>query len=159
MRDTINLSYGQHNPYLRFQDLMHTHKDQEPRRKSGSGPCRRRCGIVACMHERPVESQNQITSPNCSLPTSHRSTYRVTNDTDGVAGRQSSQPNTEAASQVHETVVQTVLHLRWGLHVSGDKDCNHQGIHSNDTRHNDWDERLLSLALVPFLHFIFYAPS
>ena len=101
------------------------------------------------MHEHPMESQNPVASPNPSLSTSPESTYRVTNDTDGVASRQSSQTNTEAASQVHETVEQTVLHLRWGLHVSGDKDCNHQGIHSNDTRHDNWDERLLLLAVVP----------
>jgi len=98
-----------------------------------------------------MESQNPIASLNSSLPTSPDSTYRVTNDADGVASRQSSQSNTETASQVHETVEQTVLHLRWGLHVSGDKDCNHQGIHSNDTRHDDWDEGLLLLAVVPFV--------
>ena len=100
-----------------------------------------------------MESQNPVASPNPSLSTSPESTYRVTNDTDGVTSRQSSQSNTEAASQVHETVEQTVLHLRWGLHVSGDKDCNHQGIHSNDTRHDDWDERLLLLAVVLFTRF------
>lgn len=133
---------------------MHTRKDREPRRKSRSRPCRRRCAIAACMHERPVESQNAITPPNSSFRNSPRSTYRVTNDSDGVASRQSSQSNTKAASQVHEAVEQAVLHIRWRLHVSGDKDCNHQGIHSNDTRHDDWDERLLLLALVPCTSFL-----
>ena len=128
---------------------MHTRKDREPRRKSRSRPCRRRCAIAACMHERPVESQNAITPPNSSFRNSPRSTYRVTNDTDGVTSRQSSQSNTETASQVHEAVEQTVLHIRWRLHVSGDKNCDHQGIHSNDTRHDDRDQTLSLLVRVP----------
>lgn len=96
----------------------------------------------------PCERSKTKLIPESSLATSGKSTYRVTNDTDGVASRQSSQSNTKTASQVHEPVEQTVLHLRWGLHVSGDKDCNHQGIHSNDTRHDDWDKGLLLLAIV-----------
>ena len=97
-----------------------------------------------------MESQIPINFPNSSLATTPRFTYRVTDNTDGVASRQSGQSNTKAASQVHEAVEQAVLHIRWGLHVSGDENCNHQGIHSNDTRHDDWDERLLLLALVLF---------
>lgn len=107
-----------------------------------------------CMYARtPCVKSEFDKFPHSNTPTNPRFTYRVTNNTDGVASRQPSQSNTEAASQVHEAVEQTVLHIRWRLHVPGDKDCNHQGIHSNDTRHDDWDEGLLLLALVPCTSF------
>jgi hypothetical protein len=136
---------------LAFQMLLRTRKDRGPRRRSRSGPCRRRCVIAACMHERPTKS---VRIPAHLLPVVRHPaiTYRVTNNADGVASRQSSQSNTEAASQVHETVEQAVLHIRRRLHVSSDEDCNHQGIHSNDTRHDDWDEGLLLSAHVPYIH-------
>ena len=106
------------------------------------------------MHGHPVESQYSMKLDRSGLAADSSITYRVTNNADGVASRQASQTDTEAASQVHEAVEQAVLHIRWRLHVSGDKDCNHQGIHSNDTRHDDWDERLLLLALVPCTSFL-----
>lgn len=107
-----------------------------------------------CMYARtPCEKLEIKHIPDSRFPPSTGFTYRVTNDTDGVTSRQSSQSNTETASQVHEAVEQTVLHIRWRLHVSGDKNCDHQGIHSNDTRHDDWDERLLLLAVVLFTRF------
>jgi hypothetical protein len=108
-----------------------------------------------CMYARTPCGKLEIKHiPDSSLPPSTGFTYRVTNDTDGVASRQSSQSNTEAAGQVHEAVEQTVLHIRWRLHVSGDKNCDHQGIHSNNTRHDDWDERLLMLAVVQLADFL-----
>jgi hypothetical protein len=100
------------------------------------------------MRGHPVESQQFVPLRRCSFSSDHQSTYRITNNADGIASRQSSQTDTETASQVHETVEQTVLHLRRRLHVSGNENCNHQGIHSNNTRHDDWDKRLWLLAFV-----------
>ena len=96
-----------------------------------------------CMYARtPCEKLEIKHIPDSRFPPSTGFTYRVTNDTDGVTSRQSSQSNTETASQVHEAVEQTVLHLRRRPHVTGDQDRNHQGIHRNDTGHDDRDERL-----------------
>jgi hypothetical protein len=76
-------------------------------------------------------------------------TYRVTNNTDSVACSKTSQAYTQTAAQVQKPVEQTVCLLRWWSHVTSDQNGNHQGIHRNDTRHDDRDERLhLKLALV-----------
>ncbi len=81
-----------------------------------------------CMYARhPVESQYSMKLDRSGLAADSSITYRVTNNADGVASRQASQTDTEAASQVHEAVNRLYWPSQARLHVSGDKDCDHQG--------------------------------
>lgn len=52
-------------------------------------------------------------------------TYRVTDDSNRVACRKSSQAHTKATGQMHEAVEQAVVLLRWRLHVAGNKYCHY----------------------------------
>lgn len=86
-------------------------------------------------------------TPYCVVSTAFKpfilpQTYRVSNNSDSVSSCQTRQADTETAREVHESVEQAVVLLRWRLHVAGNQDRNHQGIHGNNTRHDDRDEGL-----------------
>lgn len=68
--------------------------------------------------------------------------YHVSDYAYRISCGKTGQANRQAASQMHETLVQTVALLRGRTNVASYQDCNYEGVHSNDTGHDDGDKRL-----------------